>query len=98
VQSYVRNGGRHVTAPIEQFHPEIADPQDAVPDELSCLEQAAFGAPQLSFVNFAVASAMSSALLRLMMPPAGERMYDEVSLDILDAASAPHWLSGPQHK
>jgi hypothetical protein len=100
VQVYVRSGGRHVTAPIEQFHPEIAaaDPKDAAPDGLSCLEQAAFGAPQLSFVNLSVASAMCSALLRLMMPPAEERMYDEVALDICDAVSAPQWLSGPQRE
>jgi hypothetical protein len=26
----------------------------------------------------------------------GERMYDEVCLDILDAVNQPQWLSGPQ--
>ena len=46
------------------------------------------------FANFAAASAMCSALLRLLMPPPGEQPYDEVSLDILDARSLPHWLSG----
>jgi len=92
VQVYVRDGGRDLTAPLERFHPEIADPADRVPDELDCLEMAAAGAPQLSFVNLAVASAMCNALVRLMMR--GDRpMYDEVALDILEATSAPLWLS-----
>lgn len=95
VQVYVRRDGRHVTAPLERFHPEIADPADHVPDELNCLELAVAGAPQLSFVNLAVASAMCSALLRLMMPADGEPMYDEVALDVCDAVSTPHWLSTP---
>ena len=41
---------------------------------------------------------MCSGLLRLLMPPEGERPYDEVVLDILDARSMPHWLSGSRVK
>ncbi len=93
VQVYVRKDGKDVTAPIERFHPEIAEPADRAPDELSCLEMVVAGAPQLSFVNLAVASAMCNALLRLMMSRNDQRMYDEAALDILDAVSAPLWLS-----
>jgi molybdopterin/thiamine biosynthesis adenylyltransferase len=96
IQVFVRKDAHDLTAPLPQFHPEIAQPADQVPDAMNCLEAIAAGAPQLVFVNLAVASAMCNALLRLMMPPAGERMYDEVALDIRDAVSAPHWLSGPQ--
>ena len=98
VQVYVRRQGCDLTAPLDRFHPEIAKPADRSPHELSCLELAAAGVPQLAFVNFAVASAMCNALLRLLMPPAGESMYDEVSLDILDAVSLPHWVSGSQRQ
>jgi hypothetical protein len=98
VQVYWKEQGRELTAPIQQFHPEIANPADRSPARQSCLEQAAAGAAQLSFVNLAVASAMCNALLRMMMPVPDERMYDEAALDILDARMLPHWLSGPQEK
>ncbi len=93
VQIYVRKDGTDITTPIERFHPEIANPTDQPPDELSCLELAAAGTPQLSFVNLAVASAMCNALLRLLMSRDKLPMYDELALDILDAASTPLWLS-----
>jgi hypothetical protein len=93
VQVYVREDGRDLTAPIERFHPEIAHPADRAPDELDCLEMAAAGVPQLSFVNLAVASSMCNALLRLMMRRGSGPMYDEVALDVLEATSAPLWLS-----
>ena len=94
VQVYVRRQGSDVTAPIDRFHPEIAEPADQAPDELSCLDLAVAGAPQLLFANLAIASAMCNALVRLMMSPGGETMYDEVAVDILDAVSTPLWLSG----
>jgi hypothetical protein len=95
VQVYVRAAGQDITAPLDRFHPEIANPVDQSPNEMSCLELAAAGAPQLSFVNLAVASAMCNALLRLMLQSDGKRMYDEVALDILDAHSGPLWLTSP---
>jgi molybdopterin/thiamine biosynthesis adenylyltransferase len=93
VQVYVRASGQDITSPLDRFHPEIAEPADRPPDELSCLELAAAGAPQLSFVNLAVASAMCNALLRLMSRDCRDPMYDEVALDILDASSTPLWLT-----
>ncbi|NLX99362.1 MAG: hypothetical protein GXY83_24760 [Rhodopirellula sp.] len=84
-------------APLQRFHPEIANPADRNPDELGCIELAASGAiPQVLFMNLAVASAMCNAVWRLLMPPADERMYDEVCFDILDAESRPRWLTGPR--
>lgn len=96
VQIYWKENGENLTAPIQQFHPEIANPADQSPHKQSCIEQAAAGAPQLTFANMAVASAMCNALLRLMTATPDERMYDETALDILDARMVPHWLSGPQ--
>jgi hypothetical protein len=93
VQVYVRQGGIDLTAPLDRFHPEIANPSDHAPDELSCAELAAAGAPQLLFTNLAVASGMCNALLHLMMPHGEQQMYDEIAIDILDAVSAPLRLS-----
>lgn len=97
VQVYVREKGRDCHGvPLEAFHPEIADPEDRNPDELDCLEMAVAGEPQLGFANMAVALYQCTALLRLMMPPPGERMYDEVCFDLLAAEASPLWISGPQ--
>ena len=96
VQVYVRQDGHDVTAPLDAFHPEIADPADKPPEEMTCAELAAAGVPQLVFVNMAVASAMCSALLRLLMPPERQPPYDEVVLDILEGVNQPHWISGPE--
>jgi hypothetical protein len=99
VQLYGRAAGRDAFgAPLDRFHPEIARPADRRPDELSCEELAQTGQPQLLFANLAVASAMCNALLRLIMPPANERVYDEACLDVLDAVCSPLWLTGPRWK
>ncbi len=86
VQVYVRQGGRDVTLPLTRFHPEIADPKDKSPAEMSCEELAVASAPQLLFMNLTVASAMlnafyawRSALLR----------YGEVYLDIVEGKAQP---------
>ncbi len=96
VQVYMRQIGVDLTAPLTRFHPEIANPEDKSPADITCLEAVAAGVPQISMVNMAVASAMLNALMRLMMPVEGERMYDEVCLDILEGVNTPQWISGPQ--
>lgn len=99
VQIYARrNGETACGAPLDHFHPEIASPQDVSPDEMDCMELAAQGAPQLLPINLAMASAMLSAVVRFVMPPVGETMYDEVCLDILDATMVPQWLTRPQKR
>lgn len=96
VQVHVREDGQDLTAPITRFHPEIENPQDKAPGEMDCVELAAAGVPQIALVNHAVASAINSSLMRLMMPPKGERMWDEITLDVVEGVNVPHWLSGPQ--
>jgi hypothetical protein len=93
VQLYVRKGGVDLTAPIDRYHPEIANPADQAPDELSCLELVVVGAPQLLFANLAVASSMCNTLLHLMLRRDEKQLYDEVAIDILQAVSAPLRLS-----
>lgn len=98
VQVYIRENGQDITAPLTKFHPEIQNPADKSPTEMDCLEMEQAGVPQISMVNMAVASAMLGALMRLMQPVEGERMYDEVCFDILEGVAQPQWLSGPQNK
>lgn len=96
VQVYMREEWDDLTAPLTQFHPEIADPQDKAPSEMDCLELAQAGVPQICLVNLHVASWMLNSLMRLMLPVEGERMWDEVAFDIIEGVSNPQWISGPR--
>lgn len=86
VQVYIRHAGRDVTPPLTRFHPEIADPGDQSPHEMSCDELSEEAAPQLLFTNLAVASAMLNAFYAWRQ---GELQYGEVYLDILEGKANP---------
>ncbi|MFC1623447.1 ThiF family adenylyltransferase, partial [Patescibacteria group bacterium] len=62
IQVHVREDDDDVTLPIaNRFHPEIQEPEDRSPHEMSCEELAADSASQLIFMNFAIASSMLNA-------------------------------------
>jgi molybdopterin/thiamine biosynthesis adenylyltransferase len=86
VQVYIRRDGQDVTAPLTCYHPEIADPKDRSPAEMSCDELAAASAPQLLFMNLAVASAMLNAFYAWRV---GRLRYGEVYLDIAEGRAQP---------
>ncbi len=86
VQVYQRCGGLDITAALTRFHPEIAEPRDRSPHELSCDELSRDGAPQLLFTNLAVASAMLNAFYAWRL---GKLQYGEVYLDILEGKAHP---------
>ncbi len=86
VQIYIRKDGRDFTAPMTRFHPEIADPKDKSPAEMSCDELAGDAAPQLLFMNLGVASAMLNAFYAWR---SGHLNYGEVYLDILEGRAQP---------
>jgi len=86
VQVYLRCGGRDVTLPLTRHHPEIADPRDRSPHEMSCDELLVEAAPQLLFTNLTVASAMLNAFYAWRM---GKLQYGEVYLDILEGKANP---------
>jgi molybdopterin/thiamine biosynthesis adenylyltransferase len=86
VQVYVRQEGRDITLPLTRFHPEIADPKDKSPAEMSCEELAAVAAPQLLFMNLSVASAMLNAFYAWR---SGRLLYGEVYLDIVEGRAQP---------
>lgn len=86
VQVYFRREGRDVSAPLTRFHPEIVLPADGSPADASCDQAVAAGAPQLLFMNLAVASAMLNAFYAWQQ---GAIRYGEVYVDILAGRSQP---------
>jgi hypothetical protein len=85
VQVYLRRRGRNLTNRLSAFHPEIAEPADALPTDLGCGDAAA-SAPQLLFTNASVASAMLAAYYAWRC---GRLAYEEAYLDILSGRSLP---------
>lgn len=86
VQVYLRREGRDLTPSLSRYHPEIAQPQDRNPGELSCEELMAQGAPQLLFTNLMVASMMLNAFYAFTQ---GRLDYSEAYLDILENLTRP---------
>ncbi len=86
VQVYVRQDGRDITLPLTRFHPEIAEPKDKSPAEMSCEELAAAAAPQLLFMNLTIASAMLNAFYAWR---SARLRYGEVYLDIVEGKAQP---------
>lgn len=86
LQVYLRRDGRDLTPSLGRYHPEIAQPQDRHPAELSCEELMAAGSPQLLFTNLMVASLMLNAFYALRQDLL---RYCEVYLDIRQNLSRP---------
>lgn len=79
IQVYVREDNKAVTPPITKLHPEIDNPRDRNPAELSCEELARSGMPQLIFTNFIVAGWMLSAF---WLVTNGRLKYSEQYFDL----------------
>jgi len=87
VQFFVRQAAENKTCILEKYHPEIAQPGDKAPYELSC-EELAVSSPQLIFANLTAATLMLNTFYSYE-----QNMLDwekpEVYFDILSNASAP---------
>lgn len=57
VQVFIRKEGQNITPSLTDYHPEISNPQDKSPHEMSC-EELEKVAPQLIFTNSTVANIM----------------------------------------
>lgn len=57
VQLFVRKEGEDITPDLCVYHPEIANPDDKLPEEMSC-DELAQSEPQLYFANLGVATFM----------------------------------------
>lgn len=91
VQVFHREG-RDLTLPLTRFHPEIESPADLSPADEGCEVLLQTSAPQLLFMNLAIASAMLSAFYAWRE---GRLSYDEVYLDLLLNKSQPVSRSTP---
>ncbi len=85
VQVHLRTGGKDLTPPITEHHPEIANPRDRRPDEQSCTELMV-SVPQILFTNLSAASWM---LDTWFLHAAGELHYSELVFDTHKARAAP---------
>ena len=92
IQVMVRSDGEVVHGcPLDQFHDEIANPQDKHPGELSCQELAEAGVAQLVLANMTAATLMLNAYFRLLWTDDG--IYDEAIFDIVENKVVPQWLT-----
>lgn len=88
VQVHVRKDGKDdETAPITYLHPEIDNPADKNPAEMSCEERAATGSPQLQFANLKVATEMVSAFYSVTEGKTPR--YSEVYFDLKRGTQLP---------
>lgn len=80
VQLYVRRDNKDLTPDLCKYHPEIAEPDDKLPTEMSC-EELAVSEPQLYFANLGVATIMCWTFYNAVVKESYER--SEIYFDIL---------------
>ena len=66
VQIYIRREGIKQTPSLTDYHPEIQDPDDKRPDEMSC-EELSKSEPQLFFTNLGVSTIMCWAFYNIIV-------------------------------
>jgi len=81
IQIFIRKDGENQTPTIYDYHPEIADPTDKSPDEMSC-EELAVSHPQLVVTNLAVASGMLNAFYSIQQGSFNP-LFSECYIDVL---------------
>lgn len=86
VQVFLRRDGVDAAPPLTHHHPEIAEPQDRRPDEISCTEALA-SQPQMLFTNLMTASCMLNTFLLHACP--GALHYSDLSFDTADGLMRP---------
>lgn len=79
VQIYARKEGIDQTPDLTMFHPEIANPIDKLPSEMTC-EELSKSEPQLFFVNLGVATIMCWAFYNAIIRR--DIRYSEVYFDL----------------
>ena len=80
VQVFIRIGGKNKTSPLTKYHPEIENPEDKNPGELSCEERARLPeSRQIIFTNMGVAWIMLSCFWLIEISEldrVGEHFFD----------------------
>ena len=78
VQLYIRKEGQDVTPSLTDYHPEIKNPIDKLPSEMSC-EELQNSEPQLYFTNLGVATFMAFTFYNVLK---GNNKFSEVYFDM----------------
>jgi hypothetical protein len=84
-QIHLRRNDMDLSPSLSRFHPEISQPADKLPTDLSCTELVA-SMPQILFANLTAASAM---LNTLWLHLCGRLEYPEVNFDIALGRMSP---------
>jgi hypothetical protein len=92
VQVYLRRGGEDASPSLTRYHPEIREPADKLPTDVSCTELVA-SVPQVLFTNLLTASAILNTLWLYLC---GALHYSELSFDMADALMRPASLPAPK--
>lgn len=92
VQVYRRSAGADISPSLAAYHPEIAEPRDALPQDASCSE-AVVSVPQILFTNLATASAMLNTLL---LHACDVLAYPELCFDVAEGRMQPLALPWPR--
>jgi len=87
IQVFVRMAGEDKTCRLEKYHPELAEPRDKMPFEVSCEELAA-SSPQLIFANLTAATLMLNAFYAHEQKKS-DWQKPEVYFDIVANTAAP---------
>ena len=77
---FIKQDGKKVTANLDEYHPEIANPKDKHPDELSCEDQLKIN-PQILFMNLQIATLMLVTFYNVIQAESWED-FGEVYTDI----------------
>lgn len=91
-QVYIRRAGMDVTPSLSQYHPEIREPADKNPSDVSCAELVE-SVPQILFTNLAAASSILNAFWLFCC---AALHYSELCFDIADGLMRPTALPVPQ--
>lgn len=86
VQIYVRKEGTDLTPDLCMYHPEIANPNDKLPTEMSC-EELSYSAPQLFFTNLCVATFMCLAFYNVVINKKYKRSEVYFEIETMNALS-----------
>jgi molybdopterin/thiamine biosynthesis adenylyltransferase len=90
VQVYLRRNGKDQTPDLGSYHPEIANPEDKLPEEMSC-EELSKSEPQLYFTNLGVATIMCWSFYNIIVRSkleASEIYFDITKMNTLAQARA----------
>jgi molybdopterin/thiamine biosynthesis adenylyltransferase len=85
VQVYLRRNGKDQTPDLGAYHPEIANPEDKLPEEMSC-EELSKSEPQLYFTNLGVATIMCWSFYNIIVKnklEASEIYFDITKMNTL---------------